>query len=84
MPSHHIDIVVIVNGQEAVISGSPEAPLHSILEKALHDTNNIGQPAENWEFRDAEGNLLDLGTKLGALGPHARIFLNLKAGIGGS
>ncbi|MCW2993821.1 MAG: hypothetical protein JWQ18_1316 [Conexibacter sp.] len=83
MPSHQINIVVVVNGQEAPISASPEAPLHSILEKALHETGNIGQGPDNWEFRDADGNPLDLGTKLGALGAGARIFLNLKAGIGG-
>ena len=52
---------------------------------ALRQTENSGQPPENWELRDADGNLLDLDKKFGdyAFPEKGRLFLNLKAGVGG-
>lgn len=85
MAPNKIEIVVVVNGQPAPISANANAPLRSIVGKALQDTGNTGQGTENWELRDANGALLDLDAKIGsfdfALG--VRLFLNLKAGIGG-
>ena len=45
-----------------------------------------GSPSENWELRDAEGNLLDLDKKIEDYGfpEKVRLFLNLKAGVGGN
>lgn len=85
MPPNKIEIVVVVNGQPAHITANANAPLRSIIEKALHDTGNAGQGPENWELRDGNGALLDLGAKIGSFDfqPGVRLFLNLKAGIGG-
>ncbi len=56
-----------------------------MIPKALHDSGNAGQPPENWEIRDANGDLLDTSKKIEdfSFAEGAKLFLNLKAGIGG-
>ena len=80
-----ISITVVVNGQPTVVDAVEDDPLSTIVPDALRQTENSGQPAENWELRDADGNLLDPAKKIGDYGfpPKVRLFLNLKAGIGG-
>lgn len=84
MPNE-IDITVVVNGQPIQVSGNRNAPLHTIIPKALHDSGNVGQPPENWELRDLAGALLDTNQKIEAFDFNAetKLFLNLKAGVGG-
>jgi hypothetical protein len=86
MPSKSkVDLAVIVNGQPTIVEAGLNSPLHSIIGKALEQTGNSGQPPENWEFRDAGGALLDGTKKIGDFHFPAdvKLFLNLKAGIGG-
>jgi Protein of Unknown function (DUF2604) len=80
-----INLEVIVNGQATTVEANLNAPLHTIIGRALAQTNNNGQPIENWEMRNAAGDLLDLQAKIGtfALSAGSRLFLNLKAGVGG-
>lgn len=81
-----MDIAVVVNGQITIVEAQPDAPLGTIIPKALHQTNNKGQPPENWELRDSNGVLLDLAKKIKDFNfpPNVRLFLNLKAGVGGN
>jgi Protein of Unknown function (DUF2604) len=85
MAHNKIDLAVIVNGQPIVVEANPHSPLHSIIGKALEQTGNLGQPPENWEFRDAGGALLDASKKIEEFHFPAdvKLFLNLKAGVGG-
>jgi Protein of Unknown function (DUF2604) len=80
-----ISLAIIVNGQPTVVEANPKAPLRSVIGRALEQTGNLGQPAENWELRDAAGVELDLARKIEefGFGPDVQLFLNLKAGIGG-
>ena len=80
-----ISITVVVSGQPTVVDVIADAPLGTIIPDALHQTENSGQPPENWELRDADGNLLDLNKKIEDYGfpPKVRLFLNQKAGVGG-
>ncbi|MGY4898653.1 DUF2604 domain-containing protein [Micromonospora aurantiaca (nom. illeg.)] len=80
-----IMLVVVVNGSPTAVEGNVNAPLHSIIGKALEQTNNGGQPPENWEMRDVAGQILDLKAKIGSFGftSDTRLFLNLRAGVGG-
>ena len=51
---------------------------------ALYQTANQGQPPDHWEIRDVDGNLLDLDRTIEPQFPaSSRVFLNVKAGIGG-
>ena len=80
------EITVVVNGQPTVVFAIDDKPLGDIVPDALRQTGNSGQPPEDWELRDAEGNLLDPEKNFGdyAFPEKARLFLNLKAGVGGS
>lgn len=80
-----IELTVVVNGQPVQVEGNLHAPLRTIIPKALQETGNIGQPPENWELRDGPGNLLDADQKIEDFHftHETRLFLNLKAGVGG-
>ena len=80
-----IEITVVVNGQPTVVAAAEDAPLRSIIPVALRQTENSGQPPENWEIRDDDGNPLDLDKKIEEypFTDKTRLFLNLKAGVGG-
>lgn len=83
---HHIEIAIIVNGQPTVVHANPEAELRSVIPKALEATGNTGQPPENWELRDQAGTLLDVSKRIESFhfSSDVRLFLNLKAGVGGT
>lgn len=80
-----IDLTIIVNGQPTVVEANINAPLKTVVERALQQTNTTGQPPEAWEIRDAAGVGLDLDQKIKDFGfaPGTQLFLNLKAGVGG-
>ena len=80
-----ISITVVVNGQPTEVDVFDDAPLSAIIPDALRQTDNSGQPPGNWELRGADGTLLDLDKKIGDFGfpEKTRLFLNLKAGVGG-
>ena len=80
-----VSITVVVNGQPTVVDANGDVPVGTIIPDALRQTENSGQPPENWELRDADGNLLDLDKKIEDYGfsDKVRLFLNLKAGVGG-
>ena len=82
-----VSITVIVNGQPTVVDVFDNDPLREIISPALHQTQNSGQPPGNWELRDSDGTLLnDLDKTVGDYGITSkdRLFLNLKAGVGGN
>lgn len=80
-----IEFEVVVNGQPTTVAANENAPLHTIIPKALEQTGNAGQPPENWELRDQSGVLLPLETKIEDFNfqTGTKLFLNLKAGVGG-
>lgn len=86
MPDNEIDLTIVVNGQPTVVRANKNAPLRTLIPRALEQTGNSGQPPDNWELRDAAGALLPLDQKIGEFNfpGDVRLFLNLKAGIGGS
>jgi hypothetical protein len=86
MSSHKVQIVVIVNGVEAVIDANLNAPLHTVAEHALKDTGHEGRPLSDWELKDAQGNPLDLGRKVGDFHfpPGVTLYLTLTVGVNGA
>src|SRR5438874_9480402 len=79
-----IELTVIVNGRETTVEANLNAPLQTIVPKALEQTNNTGQPPENWDVKDKDGNILDVHRKISEFGfqKGVKLFLSLKAGIG--
>ena len=86
MPDNEIDLAIVVNGQPTIVRANKNAPLQTVIPRALEQTGNAGQPPANWELRDSAGALLSLDQKIGEFNFPAdvRLFLNLKAGVGGS
>lgn len=80
-----IDFTVVVNGEPTTVKAHEREPLSTIIPEALSETGNSGQPPENWEVRDEAGKLLDAAQLIGSFDfpKQVRIFLNLKAGVGG-
>ena len=86
MPNKNKDsLTIVVNGQPTEVEANENAPLRTVIPKALAQTHNTGQALENWELKDELGNLLDLDRKIGefAFSEDVKLFLSLKAGIGG-
>ena len=86
MPSaNEIDLTVVVNGQPVQVKANIQAPLRTLIEHALQQSGNSGQPIDNWELRDASGQILDPARKIGDFnfGAGTQLFLNLMAGVGG-
>lgn len=82
---NELKLKVVVNGQPVELSGNLNAPLRTVINKALEVSGNSGQPVENWELRDAGGQVLDPARKLEdfQFATDVTLFLNLKAGVGG-
>ncbi|MFL5560843.1 MAG: DUF2604 domain-containing protein [Gemmatimonadaceae bacterium] len=78
-------LTIIVNGVSTEVERNMNAPLRSVIERALEQTGNVGQAPENWELRDASGTPLDITRKIEDLGfPDGTVlYLSLKAGVGG-
>lgn len=76
---------IVVNGTTTLVERNDNAPLKSVIEEALEQTGNVGQPMENWELRDPNGNLLDPSQKIGSFDfpEDVTLFLSLKAGVAG-
>lgn len=85
MPHNTEPLIIIVNGTPTNVLADENEPISSTIPTALQQTGNTGQQQENWELKDIEGNLLDLNKKVGDFHfrPLTKLFLSLKAGIGG-
>jgi len=80
-----IDFTVVVNGEPTTVKAHEGERLSAIIPEALRETGNSGQPPENWELRDEDGKLLDGEQLIESFNfpKRVRLFLNLKAGVGG-
>ena len=78
-----LTLIVVVGGTPEHVEVNVHSPLRTVIPLAL--IHHPGQPPENWELRDATGNLLDLDRKIEDyhFAPETTLFLNLKAGVGG-
>ena len=86
MSDKRFEITIIVNGQPVEVKVGVDEQIGEAVEYALKASGNSGQSAERWELRDESGRPIDTGKKIGESGiaAGAKLFLNLKAGVGGS
>ena len=75
---------VIVNGYPANVSVRRGAFLSDVVYSAWDKTGNSGQPIDQWELRDVNGVPLPLHHRASTIANGATLFLNVRAGIGGS
>ena len=85
MPDTKITLTIIVNGQPTEVEANLNAPLRSVIGKALEQTGNEGQGPENWELKTFEGAVLPLDQKIEEFGftEDTKLSLSLKAGVAG-
>lgn len=78
-------LTVLVAGRPVQVQANVNAPLRTVLNKALEESENEGQAPENWEMRNEAGNLLDLDRKVGDLdiAPGSLLSASLRAGAAG-
>ena len=86
MSDKQIEFTIVVNGQPVPVKIDQYAEIGEAVARALNESGNSGQPIENWELRDASGQIIDTGKKIVESGitQGAKLFLNLKAGVGGT
>jgi hypothetical protein len=77
-----IRLVVVVNGDPVDVEANLNAPLQTVVNKALDESENQGQPPENWELRTEGGVILDTTQKVSTFGfvDGTVLVLSLKAG----
>ncbi|MDE0626339.1 MAG: DUF2604 domain-containing protein [Bryobacterales bacterium] len=85
MSDTNFEITIVVNGQPVGIKVGPDDEIGEAVADALKASGNSGQSAERWELRDESGQPIDTGKKIreSAIAAGAKLFLNLKAGVGG-
>jgi hypothetical protein len=79
-------VAVVVNGTATTVTIHGNPTLLDIVTTALQQTQNIGQPVENWELRGPDDvPITDLKTHVKKLHlqPGDMLYLNLRAGVGG-
>lgn len=86
MSNKDFEITIVVNGKPEQVKVGLDEEIEEAVKLALKQSGNSGQPAEQWELRDETGQVLDLDKTVGVLDikEGAKLFLNLKAGVGGS
>jgi hypothetical protein len=82
---NEVQLRVVVNGEAVTVTANRNSPLKTVIPEALHESQNQGQPPENWELKDADGNLLDPNRKIEdfQFADKATLYLSLRVGIGG-
>jgi hypothetical protein len=80
-----ISLRVVVAGQETNVVANINAPLRVVAEHALAATANTGRALSEWEFKDANGKMLDVSRKVGdfQFADGVLLYLTLVAGING-
>lgn len=85
MKAEKLILTVVVNSTQVELEANPNAELRTVVTHALAQTKNSGQPFENWQLADRNGNPLDLSVKVGEAGlvRGSVLFLTPRAGVGG-
>lgn len=82
---HIKEVEIIVNGTSYGKLPFPESIImRKLMEEALKETKNTGRPLDDWEMKNTEGQLIDLEKHLRDYPSLDKVFITLKAGIGGS
>lgn len=82
--AHLITVTLIINGTPERVRINENAPLKTLVQKALTESGNEGRKEQDWQLK-LGAQVLDLDKKLANYGIQdgAELFLSLKAGHGG-
>ncbi|HEY0638391.1 MAG TPA: DUF2604 domain-containing protein [Pseudonocardiaceae bacterium] len=78
-------VEVLVQGRPIWVTAHDGVPLGGVVEPALREAGLLHHPLNQWEMRGEAGDLLDESVPLGdyGFGGGKRMYLNLRAGVGG-
>lgn len=78
-------LTIIASGDPTEVERNDNAPLRSVIGKALEQTGHSGQAGENWILKLKDGEPLELDRKIGEFGfpPGVVLYLSLGAGVTG-
>jgi hypothetical protein len=81
--ANKVQLTIVVNGEPVEVQANLNAPLQTAVNKALSESENEGQPPQNWELRTEAGVLLDTALKVSSFGfaDGTVLVLSLKAGV---
>jgi hypothetical protein len=83
--NNKITVTISVNGQPTQVEANPNQTLQSVVNQALQNTNNTGQPNNSWQLRNEAGDLLNLTDKVGEIGYQEGmvLYFSPKTGVAG-
>jgi hypothetical protein len=84
-PVTKFEITFVINGEPQKVKAAPSDRLMDVLEVALKESENTGQPVDAWQVTDEPGKVLDLAKTLAELGiaNGAVLLASLKTGAAG-
>lgn len=79
-----LDLVVVVSGEDVAVSVNPHQQVARLIEEALRESGNEGQPPEDWVLK-AGDTVISSNQTIEASGITAqtKLYLNPKRGEGG-
>lgn len=85
-PEQKITVKVIVSGHPTSVVVNVHQKVEHLVQEALQQTGNQGQPPSQWELRTPDGVLIDQNLTIQAAGivENMTLYLSPKAGAGGS
>jgi hypothetical protein len=81
-----VDFVIVVSGAAITLSVNLNQPLKSLIEKALKEAGEVGDPSQWGFFVEKGGEMVDLNDGLKVeevLKGEQTVYLNKKAGAAG-
>ena len=84
-PGNNIDVIVVVSGRPQPVRVNVHQTVEHLVQEALRESGNVGQPMSEWELRSEGGMVLDLGQRIADAGitDGSTVFLSPRAGAGG-
>jgi hypothetical protein len=79
-----MQLTIVVSGQATTTHVDRRNKLQTLVERVLKQTGNVGQAPDQWELRDADGQLLEATVTAAAykLVDGCTLYLNPRAGWG--
>jgi len=82
---NHVTLTVVVNTVPTSVDANVHWKMKNVMEKAFEQTGTTSRDPSQWEFKDADGKVIDLERTVESYGlvDGATLFLTLAAGISG-
>ena len=83
--AQNITLIVVVSGQPSSVKVNLHQDIEKLVQEALKDSGNKGQPPSEWELRRSDGGLIEqtLTVEAAGLVEGMTLYLSPRAGAGG-